>query len=149
MASFEASFGSLSSTKHGTVVSSILLSAAMTGIFSGNIADVYGRTNAIIVGGVIFGIGAAIEASAQILAMFIIGRVIAGLGEGIFLGTLIVYVCEIAPARRRGPAASTIQFLISVGLASGYFIAYGFARLSKTSFSWRAPLIFQSLVSFC
>jgi MFS family permease len=65
------------------------------------------------------------------LGALITGRVIAGIGEGLFLGTLVVYICEIAPARRRGPLASLIQFLVTIGLATGYFIAYGTARIQK------------------
>ncbi|KAF2663429.1 sugar transport protein [Microthyrium microscopicum] len=148
MKSFQEAFGPLTSAKHGFVVSSILLSGAISGLFAGNIADVYGRGIAFILGGIIFGIGAALEAGAQSLGMFIFGRVLAGFGEGIFLGNLTVYICEIAPARRRGPIASTVQFLVNTGLASGYFICYGTARLVNTSMSWRIPLMLQSILAF-
>jgi sugar porter (SP) family MFS transporter len=129
-------------------VSSILLSGAISGLFAGNVADVYGRATAFVTGGIIFGIGAAIEAGAQSLAMFIGGRVIAGFGEGLFLGNLTVYVCEIVPARRRGPLASLVQFLVAVGVAAGYFICYGTARISNSSMSWRLPLMIHSGVAF-
>lgn len=148
MKSFQDSFGPLTATTHGTVVSAILLPATFTGLFAGNLADIYGRAIALIVGSTIFGIGAGLEASAQSLSIFIFGRVIAGMGEGLFLGNLAVYVCEIAPARRRGPLASLTSFLIVAGLASGYFLSYGTARMPGTSMSWRIPLIFQAVVSF-
>jgi sugar porter (SP) family MFS transporter len=148
MKSFKDSFGHMTATKHGVVVSAILLPATFTGLFAGNLADIYGRATALIVGSTIFGIGAALEASAHSLVMFIAGRVIAGLGEGMFLGNLAVYVCEIAPARRRGPLASLTSFLIVFGLAFGYFLSYGTARMSGTSMSWRIPLIFHAMVSF-
>jgi MFS family permease len=83
------------------------------------------------------------------LGALITGRVIAGIGEGLFLGTLVVYICEIAPARRRGPLASLIQFLVTIGLATGYFIAYGTARIQNSSAAWRIPLAFQAFVAFC
>jgi MFS family permease len=148
MKSFQDSFGPLTASKHGIVVSAILLPATFTGLFAGNLADIYGRATALIVGSTIFGIGAALEASAQSLLMFIFGRVIAGLGEGLFLGNLAVYVCEIAPARRRGPLASLTSFLIVLGIASAYFLSYGTARMSGTSMSWRIPLIFHAMVAF-
>jgi sugar porter (SP) family MFS transporter len=133
---------------HGGVVSAILIPATFTGLFAGNIADLYGRSTTMILGVGIFGIGATMEAAATTLALFIFGRVIAGLGEGLFLGTLTVHICEIAPARRRGPLASLPQFLTTVGIAAGYFISYGTTRISKSSASWRIPLAFQAFVAF-
>lgn len=63
--------------------------------------------------------------------MFIAGRVIAGIGEGLFLGNVVTYVTEIAPARRRGRCGSLVQFAVTVGVASGYFISYGYVNISR------------------
>lgn len=43
MTSFTSSFGSLSATVHGLVVSAILIPAAISSLFAGNVADVYGE----------------------------------------------------------------------------------------------------------
>jgi MFS family permease len=102
MSTFTAQFNHISSAKHGIIISAILIGGAFSGLFAGNIADIHGRKETIVVGALIFGIGAALEASAFGLGQFIGGRVVMGLGEGLFLGTLMVYVCEVAPARRRG-----------------------------------------------
>jgi MFS family permease len=80
--------------------------------------------------------------------MFIAGRVVKGLGAGLFLGTGTVYVTEIAPARRRGPLVSIMQFLICTGVALGFFIAYGTARIHGSTASWRVPLAIQSGIAF-
>src|ERR1700761_7246172 len=138
MNSFKDSFGPLSATQLGLIVSSILLSGAISGLFAGNIADVYGRATSFIIGGSLFGIGAGLEASAQSLGMFAAGRVLGGFGEGLFLGNLTVYICEIAPARRRGPWASLVQLLVTVGIVVGYFVCYGTAKM-EGSMSWRIP----------
>jgi MFS family permease len=148
MTSFAESFGHLSSTIHGVVVSSILIGGTTSGLFAGNISDIYGRTTTITIGALIFGIGATLECTAFKLGQFIAGRVIAGLGEGIFLGNLTVYVCEIAPARKRGLLCSVIQIMIQSGITLGYFMSFGTARIRDSSLSWRIPLVFQALVSF-
>lgn len=148
MAAYTETFGKLSSTVHGVVVSAILLGGSFTAIFSGNIADIYGRVKTIQIGAFIFGVGVALEASSFKLGQFTAGRVIAGMGEGLFLGTCIVYICELAPARRRGPLASILQFLIVVGIAMGYFVSYATARIHRTSLPWRLPLAFHSTMSF-
>lgn len=83
-------FGSLSSTVHGLIVSSILIPAAFSSFFAGRVADRLGRPKSISIGALIFGIGAALEAGAVHLAMFIVGRCIEGIGEGLYLGNLVV-----------------------------------------------------------
>ncbi|OJD33875.1 mfs sugar transporter [Diplodia corticola] len=146
MSSFEASFGSFSPTVHGVIVSSILIPAALSSLITGNVADLYGRPRTIMFGAFVFGIGAAIEAASNNLGAFIAGRVITGVGEGFFLSVLVVYVCEISPARRRGPLASLPQFGTTIGIAAGYFISYATSRI-QSSASWRVPLAFQSFMA--
>jgi MFS family permease len=148
MSSFQTSFGHLSALKHGAVVSAILLPAAFSGLFAGNVADVYGRSTTIIIGATIYSIGATLETTASKLAQFIFGRVTKGIGEGLFLAILVVYICEITPAKRRGQLASLVQFLIIVGIATGYFISYGTTRMAPSSASWRIPLACQAVVAF-
>jgi MFS family permease len=92
MDSYVASFGSVSSSVHGLIVSAILIPAAISSFFAGKVADILGRSKAISLGAFIFGLGAALEAGAAHLAMFIVGRCIEGIGEGLYLGTLVVYV---------------------------------------------------------
>lgn len=102
MESFSQTMGSFSSVVHGVIVSTILLPGAFAALFAGLLADRYGRTQTIALGSTVFGVGAAIEAGSVHLAMFIVGRVVKGLGEGLFLSAVFVYVAEISPARVRG-----------------------------------------------
>jgi MFS family permease len=90
MSSYLAEFGPISSTIHGLIVSSILIPAAFSSFFAGKVADILGRPKGISLGVFIFAVGAALEAGAVSLAMFIVGRVIEGLGEGLYLGNLVV-----------------------------------------------------------
>ena len=90
MKSFDSQFGPLSATVHGLIVSSILIPAAISSLFAGRVADVLGRPIGIAIGAGIFGFGAALEAGAISLVMFIVGRIIEGLGEGLYMGTLVV-----------------------------------------------------------
>ena len=85
MPNFTKVFGSLSPTVHGAVVSSILIPAAITSFFAGNLADQIGRVRTIALGGFVYCLGAIIELAAIHIAMFVVGRAIAGIGEGFFL----------------------------------------------------------------
>jgi len=90
MPSFTDSFGALSPAVTGIVVSAILIAASVVSLFAGALSDSLGRTRAIAIGALLFAIGAAVEASAVTLGMFIGGRCIVGLGEGAFISTLVV-----------------------------------------------------------
>ncbi|KAI1282974.1 sugar transport protein [Xylaria sp. FL0933] len=147
MSSFKDTFGELSPTLHGIVVSSVLLPGAITALITGVLADRYGRTRIIAIGSLVYGVGATLETSAMWLAMFIVGRLLKGVGEGLFLSTVYVHVCEISPAKKRGVMASVAQFLITSGLVLGFFICYGTSHLSG-SISWRLPIALQAGIAF-
>lgn len=74
----------------GIVVSSVLISATVTSILSGSLSDSMGRTRALGIGALGFALGAALEAGASNIGMLIAGRLVVGVGEGLFLSTLIV-----------------------------------------------------------
>lgn len=90
MKTYTAQFGVQSPTIHGLIVSSILIPAAITSFFAGWVADSIGRSKNIAIGALIFSIGAAIEAGAVHISMFVVGRIIEGIGEGLYLGTMLV-----------------------------------------------------------
>jgi MFS family permease len=90
MPSFTSYTGNPSPTMHGLIVSSILIPAAISSFFAGKLADRLGRTRGIAIGSGIFGLGAAVEAASVHVGMFVAGRVLAGVGEGMFLGTVVV-----------------------------------------------------------
>lgn len=90
MPTFTDQFGELTSTMRGIVVSSVLLSATVASLCAGSLSDTMGRTRAVGIGSVGFALGAALEAGASSLGMLIAGRLIVGIGEGLFLSTLVV-----------------------------------------------------------
>lgn len=69
-------------------------------------------------GAAIFAVGQAIACSAPTLVALIIGRCIAGLGEGLFLSTASTYVIEISPKDHRGRLSAVRQVCINVGESS-------------------------------
>jgi len=92
MPQFAKTFGPISSTTHGLVVSTILIPAAVASFFGGHLANSVGRPRGIAIGAGIFGLGAAVEGSSVKLGMLIAGRAVKGIGEGFFLSTVVVYV---------------------------------------------------------
>lgn len=136
-----------SPTIHGLIVSSILIPAAISSFFAGRLADVLGRSRAIAIGSFIFAVGAALEAGSIHIAMFITGRIIEGIGEGLYLGTLVVYICEISPPRDRGALTTVPQLFITLGLMTGFFTCFGAVNI-QSSFSWRLPFLLLAGCAF-
>ncbi|KAL1599550.1 hypothetical protein SLS60_007353 [Paraconiothyrium brasiliense] len=147
MPKYTEQFGATSAIVHGLIVSAILIPAALSAFAAGRVADAIGRAKAITLGGLIFGLGAALEAGAGHLGMFITGRVIEGFGEGLFLGNLVVYITEISPPRSRGSLTSYPQLMNTTGLTVGFFSCYG-SRNVDSSMSWRLPFVLLSAFAF-
>lgn len=147
MDQFEATMGPISSTIRGVIVSSILPTGAFAALVAGILADRYGRKYLILSGAITYGIGAAIECASVVLGMFVFGRLVKGVGQGLFLSTVYVQVSEISPARTRGTMTSLPQFLIVCGLVTGFFMSYGTASIPSTA-SWRLPIGVASFLAF-
>ncbi|KAL4935370.1 hypothetical protein BDV06DRAFT_234367 [Aspergillus oleicola] len=148
MDSFVKQFGNQSATVHGLLVSAILIPAAISSFFAGYLADKFGRPKGIGIGTMIFGLGAAIEAGAVHVGMFVVGRCVEGIGEGLYLGTLVVYICEISPPGNRGALTTGPQLLITLGLVVGFFTCYETSRI-QSSMSWRTPFLILAFLSVC
>lgn len=119
MPQFKNAFDPISPTLQGLIVSSILITASISSLVAGPLSDKISRTRTFALGGLVFALGSVIECAASTLPMLIAGRCIAGIGEGLFLSTLTVYVCEIAPTSIRGSLSCTVQLYITIGIAAG------------------------------
>ncbi len=144
---FRKDIATTSAILHGLIVSSVLLPSAIVSIFAGSLADAVGRPRAVTIGFCVSGLGAAIEAGSIHIAMFIVGRIIIGIGIGLYLSTVVVYICELAPPAKRGVLTTMVQLFAAIGILTGYFICYGTVYISS-SLSWRLPLAIQSFLAF-
>ncbi|TKA78122.1 hypothetical protein B0A55_02721 [Friedmanniomyces simplex] len=146
MPQFTETMGEISPSLLGFTVSVIMFAGAIPSFFSGPPADRYGRVAVVAAGAVSFAIGAVLQASAQSLAQFITGRVFAGAGEGLFLGVMNVYICEISPSARRGSLASMPQLFSVLAMCGGYFTAYGSVKI-QSSIAWRLPFVLMAIIA--
>ena len=90
MPAFSETFGQLSPTMHGFTVSFIMLMGAVPGYFAGKLAHHHGHLRVITAGGCIFAIGSVLQAAAFQLPTLLLGRALAGLGEGLWLSNVSV-----------------------------------------------------------
>lgn len=114
--------------------------------FVGYIPDKFGRRIGLGTGGVICCIGAALQASAQNLPMFVVARGILGAGTVFLNACGAPLITEIAhPAHR---TTATALFLTSYALGSivAGWTTFGTFRIASSA-SWRIPSGLQALPS--
>ncbi|PWY62098.1 sugar transporter [Aspergillus eucalypticola CBS 122712] len=151
--SFEATFPSISngnSTLQGFAVAVYELgcaAGALTVIFSG---DNFGRRLTVMVGELIIICGAILQASSFSLAQLIVGRIVAGFGNGMAAAILPTWNGECSRSKNRGRAVMWQLNINLFGIALAYWVDYGLAASSVTSnngWAWRLPLGLQSAFS--
>jgi sugar porter (SP) family MFS transporter len=118
------------------VTSWVTLGAMFGALAGGELADRFGRRNTIMVSGVLFVVGAAIQAFAVATAMLVLGRLTVGLAVGVVAVAAPLYAAEIAPRTLRGRIVSGYQFAITIGIFLAYLVN---DRLAGTG-SWRLML---------
>ncbi|CAH0033958.1 unnamed protein product [Clonostachys rhizophaga] len=139
MPAFSSSFGTFSATVHGVIVSSVLIPGAITSLAAGPLAHSFGHVKIIAIGSLIYGVGSAIECGTPSLGGFIFGRLIKGVGIGLFLSNVWVQISETSPYHTRGIMNALPLFFVGLGIVLGFFTCYGTARLGKSPAAWRIP----------
>lgn len=120
----------------GWSVSSILVGCAAGAMFAGKIADAFGRRPALIACALLFaisGIGAGLSGS---LLVFILFRLIGGLGVGAAAMVSPMYIAEMAPAKWRGRLVACYQMAIVIGILVAYFTNYFLDGLGENNWRW-------------
>lgn len=105
-----------SSFMQGWAMSSALIGCLLGAILSGVIADRLGRKLSLIVAAVLFTVSAFGTGAVNHFNLFIIYRLIGGLGIGLASAISPMYIAEIAPAKFRGMLVSVNQLTIVVGM---------------------------------
>ncbi|SNR59001.1 D-xylose transporter XylE [Lutibacter flavus] len=124
----------------GFVVSSALIGCVIGGISGGLISKKLGRKNGLILAAILFlfsALGSSMpemfvkpigEADHTFIYVFIVYRIIGGIGVGLASMLSPLYIAEIAPAKNRGKLVSMNQFAIIFGMLIVYFVNYYIAR---------------------
>ncbi|KAL3429632.1 major facilitator superfamily domain-containing protein [Aspergillus tetrazonus] len=151
MENFQNHFpGLMGSTIQGWLVSALELGAWAGALFNGYLADRISRKYSMMVAVVVFTLGSGLQAGAQTPAYFFAGRIIGGLGIGMFSHVIPLYQAEIAPPELRGSLVSLQQLSITIGTAIAFWLdyAHGHTCLGQKSIAWRFPLALQILFAW-
>jgi sugar porter (SP) family MFS transporter len=116
-------------------------------LFNAWTSEKYSRKYSMMIGSVVLIVGGALCAGAVNLAMFLVGRFIAGWGAGMLACVVPMYQAEVSTPETRG----AMVCVTGIAYALGYTLAgwLGFACFflpadsPHASFAWRFPLAFQ------
>ncbi|MFH1883518.1 MAG: sugar porter family MFS transporter [Planctomycetota bacterium] len=101
-----------------------LVGCAIGAGIAGVLSDWLGRKKVLILSAILFFISAVGTALPKDITIFIIYRIIGGLGVGAASMSSPMYIAEISPARIRGRMVSVNQFAIVSGFLVVYFVNY-------------------------
>ncbi|CAN1188568.1 Sugar transport protein 5 [Linum perenne] len=96
-----------------------------------------GRKNTMILGGLTFLAGGAVNGGALNVFMLILGRILLGLGVGFTNQAAPLYLSEVAPAKWRGAFNAGFQFFIGIGVVVSNCINF---ILANHEWGWRVSL---------
>ncbi len=118
-----------------------LVGCAIGAAIAGVLSDWLGRKKVLILSAILFLISAVGTALPKNITIFIIYRIIGGLGVGAASMSSPMYIAEISPAKIRGRMVSVNQFAIVTGFLVVYFVNYFIALQGDQSWNeqsgWR------------
>jgi sugar porter (SP) family MFS transporter len=117
----------MASALYGTVLGSLI---------GGWPTDRFGRKPTLLFIGILYIVGAVGSAFANDPVLFIVARVIGGLGIGISTVAAPLYISEIAPPKYRGRLAGMFQFNIVFGILMAFLSNALLAGIGENAWRW-------------
>ncbi|HTY36846.1 MAG TPA: sugar porter family MFS transporter [Bacteroidota bacterium] len=108
----------------GWAAASALLGCVIGVSFAGSFSDRMGRKKTLVLSGVLFLASAIGTSLPNAFSLFVLFRMLGGVGVGIASMASPMYIAEISPARVRGRMVSVNQFAIVTGILVIYFVNY-------------------------
>jgi SP family arabinose:H+ symporter-like MFS transporter len=141
----------LDAAQLGFAVASVFVGSIAGALCGGWLSDLLGRRRVLVATGISFLASALLAGLAQAPWQFNVGRFVGGIGIGISLPIVGVYLAEIAPARVRGRVVSLNQLVITFGILVSYVVGWATSNLGdavwQTHDSWRWAFGSQAIPS--
>ena len=126
----------LSAGMHGIAMASALYGTVLGSLIGGWPTERFGRKPTLLLIGILYLAGAAGSGLANNVLVFIIARVLGGIGIGISTVTAPLYISEIAPPKHRGWLTGMFQFNIVFGILVAYLYNALLAGVGPNAWRW-------------
>ena len=114
----------LTPVETGWAISSALVGCLIGAFFSDYLSNRLGRRATMLITAILFILNSVGTALPNSFTMFVIFRIVGGIGVGIASMVVPMYIAEIAPPKRRGALVGNYQLAIVIGIVVVYFVNY-------------------------
>jgi MFS transporter, SP family, xylose:H+ symportor len=108
----------------GWAISSALVGCLIGAFFSDYLSNRFGRKATMMITAILFILNSIGTALPNSFTMFVLFRIVGGIGVGIASMVVPMYIAEIAPPKRRGALVGNYQLAIVIGIVVVYFVNY-------------------------
>jgi len=126
----------LSPELHGVALGSALYGTVVGALIAGWPADRFGRKATLLWIGILYFAGAVGSGLAPNVGVFILARILGGLGIGISTVVAPMYISEIAPPKHRGRLTGMFQFNIVFGILIAFVSNALLAGIGENAWRW-------------
>ncbi|KAI4228795.1 MAG: hypothetical protein L6R36_001395 [Xanthoria steineri] len=131
----------------GTVTAIYDVGCFFGAIAAFSLGEMLGRKKTILLGTSIMAVGAILQIAAFGVPQMIVGRIVAGIGNGLNTATAPVWQAETSKAAWRGKLVVIEMILNIAGFSLSNWVTYGFSFVGGPV-SWRMPLVLQFIFIF-
>ncbi len=131
----------LSEAMKGWAMASGLVGCVIGALVAGVMSDWIGRKRVLLLCAMFFAVSAVGSAVPDRLSIFVLARILGGMGVGAASIISPVYIAEVSPARIRGRLVTVYQLAIVIGIMLIFFVNAGIADLGSDTwnvqYGWR------------
>lgn len=145
IAEWRGYFGNPSGSILGVVNAAQSIGSVISLPFVGILSDRIGRRRTLLSGAIVIVVASVIQAASVQYGMFVISRVLVGVGSMLVTQPSPILITELAYPTHRGKYTSAFWTFYYLGAILASWASYGTQKnMSGSEWSWRVPSIIQA-----